>query len=516
MATIPYFVLSPNTIVSALGLLRGPDSTVVTGAEDWRNAKVDVVIPALNEARHITLSLASLIRQTLQPRRIVLVDDGSTDGTVQAAEAFCKLHGVELTAIQRRAPIGKTPTVKRQARELDSDVQFVLDADTVLESPDYLARAVSELYKGVGIASVCGTVRPLRRRDRLAWLRQPEVKRFADACPGHPLPQDGWQQDILRGVTNLYRDVLYSFLQRFIYHGQNVFFGTMTNPVGCAVAYRRKYVEDLFDHFGPWLGDDLTNSEDIFIGFAMLDKGYRNVQLTDVYARTIEPPLHRLPRQVYLWSSAFLQSCYYFDPLVRSPFKALRRIKWFKNGRREKAEPLRQATPAIAGGAGVLLSPTVWTRQGKPDADRGHHSSSRNQHAHVERQRDQDTADTNVERRLVQEPYRQAFGRERTASLGRPVGWMLFTAALEKVFFPTALIIMLILGNWEALAVTLLAETAVCLAVLAWVMRGQRLEYVLKGLLVTPVRYAMLVSDVVTIGRFAVDIWVRRDRRWRK
>ena len=58
----------------------------------------------------------------------------------------------------------------------------------------------------------------------------------------------------------------------------------------------------------------------------MLDKGYRNTQLTDVYARTVEPPVHRLPRQVYLWSSSFLQSCYYFDPLLKSPLKVIRRF----------------------------------------------------------------------------------------------------------------------------------------------------------------------------------------------
>ena len=49
----------------------------------------------------------------------------------------------------------------------------------------------------------------------------------------------------------------------------------------------------------PRLGDDLTNSEDIFLGMGMLNEGYRNIQLTDVYARTVEPTVDRLPRQVY-------------------------------------------------------------------------------------------------------------------------------------------------------------------------------------------------------------------------
>ncbi|MHB1271222.1 MAG: hypothetical protein ACYCZD_00370 [Rhodanobacter sp.] len=56
-----------------------------------------------------------------------------------------------------------------------------------------------------------------------------------------------------------------------MYHGQTTFFGGITNPVGCAVAYRREYVADLFDRYEPQFGDNLTNSEDIFIGFALIN-----------------------------------------------------------------------------------------------------------------------------------------------------------------------------------------------------------------------------------------------------
>jgi hypothetical protein len=168
---------------------------------------------------------------------------------------------------------------------------------------------------------------------------------------------------VRRGVTNMYREVLYVYLQRFVYRGQMAFFGTTTNPVGCAVAYRRKYVLALFDYIGPILGDDLTNSEDIFIGFSMLNEGYRNIQLSDVHARTVEPEIQKLPRQVYLWSSSFLQSCYYFDPLVRSPFKmitrwmAQRRARWTSRAVETARWHATTATfgPAFPGGAGMEM-----------------------------------------------------------------------------------------------------------------------------------------------------------------
>jgi hypothetical protein len=120
------------------------------------------------------------------------------------------------------------------------------------------------------------------------------------------------------------------------------------------------------------------------------------------------------------------------------------------------------------------------------------------------------------ERREVQEPYRQAFGREYTKAYGRPAGLVLMSSAVEKICFPTVLLTMSLFGNWEGVIVTVCAETLLGVTVLAAVMKGQRLEYLLKGIAVTPVRYALLASELVTIGRFASDMWLTKNRRWRK
>ncbi len=462
MATAPYFVISPNTLMSILGLIHGPDKTVPTPAEDWRNAVVDIVIPALNEEKNIPLCLASLMRQTLKPARIILVDDGSNDKTLTYAKDFCDANGLDLMLIHRKASIGKTPTIKRQAREFNSDVEFILDGDTVLQSDNYIERTVQELYNGIGIASACGTILPLRHGDRKDMLREQTVKDFLFVHPEADLEhRRNWFSRLQRGLSNLYREALYMFLQRFIYHGQMVFFGTITNPVGCAVAYRRKYVEALFNKFEPIFGDDLTNSEDIFIGFSMLEKGYRNIQLADVYARSEEPEAKRLPRQIYMWSSSFLQSCYYFDSLLRSPFKALKR---YRQRLREKRRFRQQQE----------------------------------------------------EKRQIREQYRQSFGEEHTRRYGRPMGWVLLMSAIEKVLFPAVLLIMIILRLWEPLAITIAAETVLSLGILAFIAKGQRAEYFFKGLLVTPIRYSSLLYDLVTIGRFGADLWIFRNRRWRK
>ena len=529
MAVYPYFVLGPNAALSLAGLTKGPDRTTPTPSEDWRQARVDVVIPAFNEADTIALCLASVARQTLRPRRVIVVDDGSTDGTLDSARAFCEQNGLELIAIQRRKPIGKTPTIKRQAREFDSDVEFILDGDTVLESPNYIERAVQELYQGAGIASACGTILPLRRRDRLALASDPSLEAFA-RTPGikPPLTEEPAITALLRGVTNMYREVLYLFLQRFVYRGQMVFFGTITNPVGCAVAYRRKYVEALFDCVSPRLGDDLTNSEDIFIGMGMLNEGYRNIQLNDVYARTVEPPCNRLFRQVYLWSSSFLQSCFYYNNLLRSPLLALKRWRTRRQGpptsgrgiKNPAAAPARVETVSALAGAGVLGSgsaamPTLLratmakthslaVMPGAPAVPVG-----------LQDIVTESAISTSADRRRIAEAYRQPFGREYPRRYGRPVGWLLAAAAIEKVFFPTVLLIMILLGHWEAFWVTVACETLIGLTALVLVTKGHRLQYFFKGIAVMPVRYTLLAAELVTLGRFGVDLWITKNRTWR-
>jgi hypothetical protein len=524
MATLPYFVLSPSTILSLIGLFRGADQTRPLPSSEWRQAKVDVIIPSLNEADNITLCLASVLRQTFRPRQIVLIDDGSSDETVERASTFCAHHGVALTAIRRRKPIGKTPTIKRQARELDSDVEFILDADTVLESDDYIARTVESLYQAVGIASAFGTILPQRLKDRRAVSAWPEVREFVAAHPTHGVMRQRTRlENIGRGVTNLYREVLYVYLQRFIYRGQLASFGTTSNPVGCAVAYRRKYVQSMFDYITPILGDDLTNSEDIFIGLAMLNEGYRNIQLNDVYARTVEPPVQRLPRQLYLWSSAFLQSCYYFDPLLRSPFKLLKRRRASRGGparTRSTVQSSRVAMPVQPSFAMPMLAAA-----GVGDAmQRSSVTAAASAHARL---RTGSTEHTRVvggtavgpsreDRRTIREPYRQAFGRARTEAVGRPAGWILLMSSVEKIFFPTALLIMLMLRMWEALLVTIIVETATCIVALCLVSAGQRFEYLLKAVAITPIRYFLVALDLVTVGRFATDLWITGNRKWRK
>ena len=291
MAGVPWFVCGPAAWLAAAGLWRGPERIEPTPAEDWRQARVDLVIAACRDQPTIVHCLAGLSTQTLRPRRVLLVDDGGAerDHGIQLAREFARANGLALTVVQRTWSIGKAATLKRQARDFGGDVLFVLDGNTVLASPDYIERCVRELYQGVGIAAACGTVEPLCPSQRRALTATPAFQRWLD---GDDYLDPLRPRDIIDRIAGAigcgYARHIERLRQAFLARGLANLHGGTLDPFGGAIAFRRRYLKDLFDRYEPVRGDDLTAAEDQFIARALAMEGYRSVRLDDVVARVRE------------------------------------------------------------------------------------------------------------------------------------------------------------------------------------------------------------------------------------
>jgi glycosyltransferase involved in cell wall biosynthesis len=217
MAFIPYFVLGPTALMGLIGLLHGPDRTKPTPADDWKMASLDLLIPTFNEEKTIILCLASIRRQTIQPRQIFIYDDASNDRTIQFAQYYATLNQLKLNIIKRPHNAGKTPSIHFALHESDADVLAVVDGDTVLKSHTYLERLVQELYQGVGIASACGFVLPLTEQDRRIAIDKDNLGALATLHSEIQFsPDEHWYQKFERSITNAYREELYLFLQYLI------------------------------------------------------------------------------------------------------------------------------------------------------------------------------------------------------------------------------------------------------------------------------------------------------------
>jgi glycosyltransferase involved in cell wall biosynthesis len=97
--------------------------------------KIGVVIPAYNAASCIGVAIASVIAQSHTDWAMLVVDDGSIDGTADVVAGFSDAR-IRLIG---QANAGVSAARNRGAREVDGDAVLFLDADDFL-APDALAR----------------------------------------------------------------------------------------------------------------------------------------------------------------------------------------------------------------------------------------------------------------------------------------------------------------------------------------------------------------------------------------
>lgn len=128
-----------------------------------------VITPVRDEVAHIGLTIASVVAQTRRPARWVIVDDGSTDGTIERLAELTAGHAW-ITVVQRgdrgfRANGGGVMEAFHAGLPRTEDIAWdflvKLDADLSFE-PDYfercLVRFAADDRLGIGGGTVCSDV----------------------------------------------------------------------------------------------------------------------------------------------------------------------------------------------------------------------------------------------------------------------------------------------------------------------------------------------------------------------
>ena len=126
--------------------------------------KVAVVSAVYNEEQHIGRMIESLLVQTQMPEAIVLVDDGSKDGTAEIIERYGKHHPI--LRLLRNSNQGPAASRNVAWRAAQADIVIFTDGDCVPEA-DWIEQLLKH-FTSEKIAAVAGTYRTLNALHLLA------------------------------------------------------------------------------------------------------------------------------------------------------------------------------------------------------------------------------------------------------------------------------------------------------------------------------------------------------------
>ncbi|MEV7089820.1 bifunctional polysaccharide deacetylase/glycosyltransferase family 2 protein [Streptomyces sp. NPDC093085] len=222
---------------------------------------VSVIVPAYNEKECIANTLNSLAAST-HPIEIVVVDDGSTDGTAEIAESL----GLPNVRVVRQENAGKSAALNNGVRQATHDIVVMMDGDTVFE-PDTVRQLVQP-FGDERVGAVAGNAKVGNRNTVIgAWQHIEYVMGFN---------LDRRMYDLLRCMP------------------------TIPGAIG---AFRRRAVLDV----GGMSEDTLAEDTDITI--ALHRAGWRVVYAEHARAWTEAPAsVGQLWRQRYRWSYGTMQA----------------------------------------------------------------------------------------------------------------------------------------------------------------------------------------------------------------
>lgn len=155
-----------------------------------------VITPAYNEEDYIEFTLSSMVKQTHVPKRWIIVNDGSTDGTaalvMKYANQYDWIQLVNKLGNEKRSigsKVIQTFNYGFQSMEaIDYDVIVKLDADLTLP-PDYFERVCLTMEENPNIGLCGGVCSILKGKE---W----EIEKVAD-------------NDHVRGAMKAYRKKLF-------------------------------------------------------------------------------------------------------------------------------------------------------------------------------------------------------------------------------------------------------------------------------------------------------------------
>lgn len=121
-----------------------------------------IIIPAHNEEKYIDLTLDSLANQTVLPKKILVVNDNSIDGTQLIIDKYCQLYPDLFSTISLQSEAKHLPGSKvinafnHGYKTIDKDFDFIVKADADLIFPTYYFETIISHFQSDATIGMVG------------------------------------------------------------------------------------------------------------------------------------------------------------------------------------------------------------------------------------------------------------------------------------------------------------------------------------------------------------------------
>lgn len=139
---------------------------------------VSVIMPNYNHAKFLPHALAGILAQSYRPFEIIIIDDGSTDNSIEVLESFAEKHSlIQLFANEQNR--GVVYTLNRGIDLAKGDYLLMAAADDYV-LPEFLERSMKILacYPQAGL-SICHS---MVQKDSGEFVRQLSVFMANESC----------------------------------------------------------------------------------------------------------------------------------------------------------------------------------------------------------------------------------------------------------------------------------------------------------------------------------------------
>lgn len=135
--------------------------------------KYYIIIPTYNEEKFISLTLQSLVEQTVLPSKVVVVNDNSTDKTEEIIQSFVQNHAF-ITLVNKTSEAIHLPGSKviqafnKGLETLDDNYDFIVKADADLIFPANYFETISNHFQSDATIGMVGGFAYIEKNNQ--WI----------------------------------------------------------------------------------------------------------------------------------------------------------------------------------------------------------------------------------------------------------------------------------------------------------------------------------------------------------